>query len=117
MDSLNPTISVEYAEQTVIVTLTQHRILEDNAIQSLADSIMPLVEQNAGKKLIIDFSDVEFFSSSVLGLLIRISKKVYEGQGLLRLCCIEPNIMKVFKITRLDRVFDIYATREMAVAD
>ena len=117
MDYVNPTISVEYAEQAVIVTLTQHRILEENDIQTLADSIMPLVEQNAGKKLIIDFSSVEFFSSSVLGLLIRISKKVYEGDGALRLCCIEPKIMKVFKITRLDKVFDIYATQEMAISD
>lgn len=45
------------------------------------------------------------------------SKKVYESDGSLRLCCIEPKIMKVFKITRLDKVFDIYATQEKAIAD
>ena len=55
----------------------------------------------------IDFSNVKFLTSSVLGLLIRISKKVYEAEGKLRLCSIAPKILEVFKITRLDKIFEI----------
>ena len=67
-----------------------------------------------GIKLILDFSKVRFLSSAVLGLLIRISKRIYENEGKLMLCNINPKIYEVFKITRLTKVFDIYKDIESA---
>jgi anti-anti-sigma regulatory factor len=39
--------------------------------------------------------------------LIRVSKKVYETEGTLRLCSIGSKILDVFRITRLDKIFEI----------
>jgi len=36
-----------------------------------------------------------------------LNKKVKDAAGQLKLCCLRPEIGEVFKITRLDRVFDI----------
>jgi anti-sigma B factor antagonist len=47
--------------------------------------------------------------------LIRISKKIYEQGGQLRLCNISPKIYEVFKITRLTKVFDIYDSVDQAI--
>ena len=44
----------------------------------------------------------------------RISKKVYERDGQLRLCNISPKIYEIFKITRLTKIFDIYSDVESA---
>ncbi len=115
MNEAHPRISVEYGQNATIVTLTDEKILEQETIQSLEDSIMPLIGQGEGINLIIDFCNVQFLSSSVLGLLIRISKRVYESSGSLKLCGINPKILEVFRITRLDKVFDIYQDREGAV--
>ena len=115
MSSLNPRIVVEYVEETAIVLLTDEKILEEKDIKALEQSIIPIVDQNEGKGIIIDFSNVMFFSSSVLGLLIRISKKIYELDGQLRLCSINPKIFEIFKITRLDKVFDICDDRAKAL--
>ena len=115
MDKANPNISVSYADNATIATLTDERILEEEDIQLLENSLIPLTEQADGVNLIIDFSNVKFFSSSVLGLLIRVSKKIYEAGGQLRLCSINPKILKIFKVTRLDRVFDIYNGQDSAM--
>jgi anti-sigma B factor antagonist len=115
MSSLNPKIVVEYVEETAIVLLTDEKILEEKDIKALEQSIMPLVDQNQGKGMILDFSNVMFFSSSVLGLLIRISKKIYELDGQLRLCSISPKIFEIFRITRLDKVFEICDDRTKAL--
>jgi anti-sigma B factor antagonist len=48
-------------------------------------------------------------------LLIRLSKKVYERKGQLKLCGINAKIFEIFKITRLDRVFDICRDVDEAV--
>ena len=116
MESMKPKITVEYADDATIVAFTDEKILEDHDIQSLEDSIMSVIEQSEQIKLILDFCNVRFLSSAVLGLLIKISKKVYERNGLLRLCNINPKLYEIFKITRLTKVFDIYKDIESAIA-
>ena len=115
MDQLNPNLQVEYHGAVIVATLTDEKILDDRQIQELEGSFMPLIEQNDAVQLIIDFSSVKFLTSSVLGLLIRISKKVYEKGGKLRLCAIDPKIMEVFRITRLDKIFERFTNQDDAI--
>ena len=115
MDHGNPNISIDFRGQVIIATLEDEKILDDTQLQSLEGSFMPLIEQNNGIQLIIDFTKVKFLTSSVLGLLIRISKKIYESDGTLRLCSINPKIKEVFKITRLDKIFEIFSDWEDAM--
>ena len=114
MAAIKPRISVEYAENATIVAFTDEKILEENDIKALQESIMSVIEQTKEINLILDFCNVQYLSSAVLGLLIRISKKVYEGNGQLRLCNISPKIYEIFKITRLTRIFDIHEDTESA---
>ena len=116
MTEIRPTVSVEYRGEAVVLTLTDEKILEDEQIRSLQDSIIPVVEQAGRVNLILDFRNVRFLSSAVLGLLIRVSKRVYEGDGQLRLCNIHPKIHEIFRITRLTKIFDIYPDLEQAIA-
>ena len=123
MAAIKPRLSVEYSENATIVTFTDERILKDEDIQALRESIMSVVESaGGGINLILDFCNVRFLSSAVLGLLIRISKRIYERDGQLRLCNIDPKIYEIFKITRLTRIFDICediqsATESLSGAD
>lgn len=115
MEPIKPRINVEYAENATIATFTAQSILEEKDIQELQKSIMPVIEQAERINLILDFCNVRFLSSAVLGLLIRISKKIYERDGQLRLCNINPKIYEAFKITRLTKIFDIYKDTEDAL--
>ena len=117
MAEIKPRISVEYAEKATIVSFTDEKILEERDIKALQDSIMSVVEQAERINLILDFGNVQFLSSAVLGLLIRLSKRIYEHDGQLKLCNINPKIFEIFKITRLTKTFDIYKDVESAVED
>jgi len=116
MTSLKPKVNVEYGEEATIVTFTGEKLLEERDILELQESLMGIVEQAQKINLILDFSIVKFLSSAVLGFLIRVSKKVYEQDGQLRLCNISPRIFEIFKITRLTKIFDIYPDRAAALA-
>ena len=113
----SPKIVVEYTQDAAIATLTDEKILEEADIQAIENSLVPLIDQRPGIKLVLDFSNVKFLSSAVLGLLIRVSKKIYESNGQLKLCNINEKIFQVFKITRLDRIFDIFKTQQAALND
>jgi anti-sigma B factor antagonist len=116
MAAIKPKISVEYTGNATIMTFTDERILEERDIQALQESVMSVVEQAEQINLVLDFRNVRFLSSAVLGLLIRVSKKVYERQGKLRLCNIDPKIYEIFRITRLTKVFDIRKDLESATS-
>jgi len=117
MTQIKPRISVDYTDKAVIITFADEKILEDNDISAVQEAVMSIVEQTQRINLILDFGNVKFLSSAVLGLLIRISKKVYERDGRLRLCNINSKIYEIFKITRLTKIFEIYPDVENAVED
>ena len=117
MVPMKPNINVEYRESATIVTFTDENILEEMDIQALRGSLESVILPVEGINLILDFCNVRFLSSAVLGLLIRVSKKVYERGGQLRLCGINAKIYEIFKITRLTKTFDIYKDVESAFAN
>ena len=115
MTAIKTSITVEYAGNATIIGFTDQKILEEKDIKVLQESIMSVIEQAERINLILDFGNVRFLSSAVLGLLIRISKRIYEHDGQLRLCSINPKIYEIFKITRLTKTFDIYNNIESAM--
>ena len=115
MTQMNPRITVSYEDTATIVTFTDEKILEEKDVRQLEQSLASLIEQADGIVLVLDFSNVQFMSSAVLGLLIKVSKRVYEHQGRLALCSISPKIYEIFKITRLTKIFDIYKDVDAAI--
>ena len=68
------------------------------------------------KNVVVDFSDTTFIDSTTLGVLVGGVKRLRTNDGQLSLVCSDRNITKIFEITGLDRVFEIHATRDEAVA-
>ena len=67
------------------------------------------------RQIVLDLSRVEFIDSSGLGAIVS-SLKMLGGNGSLSLCGIRDTIMSMFKLTRMDRVFPMFATAEEALA-
>jgi anti-sigma B factor antagonist len=69
-----------------------------------------------GRNVVVDFSGTTFIDSTTLGVLVGGVKRLRTNDGQLSLVCSDRNITKIFEITGLDRVFEIYPTRDEAVA-
>jgi anti-sigma B factor antagonist len=69
-----------------------------------------------GTDVVVDFSDTTFIDSTTLGVLVGGVKRLRAQEGRLSLVCSDRNITKIFEITGLDRVFEIYPTRDEALA-
>jgi anti-sigma B factor antagonist len=107
MEQEQSKIIVESGLNVTIVTFTQERIVDEEQIRELQESFGPIIEKNQDKELILNFVNVKFMTSALLGLLIRVHKKVCELGGRLRLSNLNSNLRKVFEITQLTRVFEI----------
>ncbi len=115
MSDTKPVVAVNYNSGVVVVTIDREKILEEKDIQSLEETINPIIEENDPLRMVIDFSKVEYLSSSVLGLLIRVNNIIKERGGSMCLCNISSRIYGIFKITRLDKVFHVFDKTEEAV--
>jgi anti-sigma B factor antagonist len=79
------------------------------------ERMVQLIE--AGKKhIVVDLSKATFIDSTTLGVLVGGVKRLRPAGGALALVCTDLNIVKIFEITGLDRVFPIHATRDEALA-
>lgn len=94
----------------------QVREIEETKIQDLAREFASLVEQVGARTLVVDLGAVGFLTSSSIGVLIAMLKRVRAHGGQMRLCCLQPEIRELFAITQIDRVFEIHATVDEALA-
>jgi anti-sigma B factor antagonist len=116
MAANQPQIISQYMGGGLVITVMAAELLEDAEIASLEKAIMQLVDQAMVANFVISFENIKFLSSAVLRVLIKINTAVTgQRQGKLRLCNIDPKIMEVFKITRLDKMFDIRKNVDEAV--
>ena len=98
---------VENGTDVTLVTFQDENILDEQQIRRLERTLLPVVRQNEQKQLVLNFQNVKFMSSSFLGLLVKIHKRVIEMGGHLQLFNLDPKIHKVFEITQLVKIFDI----------
>lgn len=90
-----------------VVRFADRKILEEIPIAEIGEQLTTLADSEDGIKLLLDFENVEHLSSAVLSMLINLNKRVSEQKGQLKLANIKPQIYEVFKITRLNELFDI----------
>ena len=98
-----------------IVELLDEEILDEMTIGDIAESLFTVVDEHPNIKLALSFKRVKHLSSMALGTLIRLNKRVEETGGQLKLCEIRQSLYEIFVITKLNKLFEIYPTQEMAV--
>lgn len=97
-------------EDAIQVEFTTRKILDEANIAQIGEQLSDIVEKEERPRIIISFAAVDHLSSAALGTLIIINNKVKQKGGQLRLSNINPQILEVFLITKLNKLFRIYST-------
>ncbi|MEI8071651.1 MAG: STAS domain-containing protein [Planctomycetota bacterium] len=109
-------IEVSKNDVVNIATFKDSKILDEGALDELNVELVRLINDRAGIELLLDFHNVEFMSSAMLGLLGKIHRKVGGLKGKLKMCSIRPQIYEVFKLTNLNKLFSIHKDEAEALA-
>ncbi len=94
-----------------IVAVNSERIDAAMAIQFKED--MRVQTETGPARVILDLSQVKFIDSSGLGAIVAAMKQL-GGARRLDLAGLTPVVEKVFRLTRMDTVFQLYATLDEA---
>lgn len=95
---------VNETESQVIVTVAEPRL--DAAIATRFKDRMKEIVVRGRKPVVVDMRLVNFMDSSGLGAMIAVRKAVPEAFPM-RLEGLTPNVERVFRLTRMDSVFEI----------
>ncbi|MEL6550587.1 MAG: STAS domain-containing protein [Pseudomonadota bacterium] len=98
--------------QTRIVEVIDTRIDAAVAIQ-FKDALRAATE-GGPERVVLDLSGVNFIDSSGLGAVVA-AKKLLNGAHRLELAGLTPVVAKVFKLTRMDTIFEIHPDVTAAV--
>ncbi|MFO1472831.1 MAG: STAS domain-containing protein [Turneriella sp.] len=88
-----------------LITATQ---LHMYFIPDLKEKLLATVAQEPDS-LIIDLTQVEYLDSSAMGVLFQVQKKMHAYGGALYLVGINSTIEMVFKLTKSDQHFTVFA--------
>jgi anti-sigma B factor antagonist len=104
------------SEGVLVVFFTEAKILDEAKIQKIGTELVEAAAQaDSTKRLLLNFKGVAFMSSAMIGKLVLLNKKCKTDGITLKLCEIAGNVAEVFKIMKLNKVFDIYKTQEKAL--
>ena len=69
------------------------------------------------QRLVVDFSRLNFISSSGMRVLLLAAKQLHAKQGTLVLCSMQDHIHEVFQISGFDQIIPIRDSRQAALAE
>ena len=101
----------QISETSTLLTLTG--MLNAASAPTLKTHIKKLIDANR-IELILDISAVSFLDSSGLAVLVSGLKATRERGGWLKLAGANSQVVSIFKMTMLDRVFEMYSSVEEA---
>lgn len=110
--SEKPFISFEQHGSITLGRVERATVLDAQNVAEFGRCLMTLAEQSPGAQVLLDFSQVGYLSSAVLNELLGAHRALLATNGNLRLSSLNEDILKVFEITNLDKVFVIYDSWE-----
>lgn len=115
MSDASPPVAVVTHGPIRIVEFVQSKILDEANIAEIGTRVNEQIDAESRPRLLLDFRNVDHLSSAALGMLINANNRIREKNGELRLCDIKRQILEVFTITKLDKLFRIYPNRQAAL--
>ena len=102
---------VEHAQGVVIIRL------QGRLDQSGCDILAQVIDRHASKQahIVLDMRDVDYLSSSTIGLLVQIARDTPPAELRLALAAVQPHVRESIEISNLKKLFPIYASIEEAL--
>lgn len=101
-------LEIEDIGDVTIVNFTDKKILDEQNIQTIGEELYELVDKKGRKKILLCFSNIEYFSTAAFGKLIVFNKKVTAAGGRLIMCGMYHEIFEAFEISKLNKLFEIH---------
>lgn len=101
---------------TVIVLAEQYDNLDEPALEAASVELLKIAQTADPPLIVVDMSRTKFFGSAFLGTLFRVWRRLKTRKGKLAMCGATGTCADVLDVTQVNRLWNLYKTRDEAVA-
>jgi len=83
--------------------------------KTLEDCLKKAIAEG-NRNILVNLKDTDYISSGGLRVFLAALKELRKDGGSLRLCCLSPAVLKIFKLAGFTSIFSIYGTEQEALA-
>jgi anti-sigma B factor antagonist len=98
----------------VVVKLGMNSLMDPLLLEQLGQRLLHLVEIEDQRRIVLDFSLVQYLSSQAIGIVMRMHQKTAELKGKLVLCGVNAKLTQLMQITKLDKVLKVCPSQKEA---
>lgn len=102
----HPLLHVEQVGEVTRVKLAAHELRETN-VHAVSEKLFGLAGEAARPRLLLDLGEVKYLTSTALGQLVALHKRVRAADGELILANVTAPVYEVLQVTRLHLLLDI----------
>jgi anti-sigma B factor antagonist len=111
-----PHLSVAVGEVTVIRFRQAEVSLDEETARAVSDELLDLVDEATRGTAVFEFGNVHYLTSTMLGVLIDLHKRLRAAGGQLIVQNVQPEVYDIFDVTRLNRLFAVRPALSSPVA-
>lgn len=98
-------LSVDCRNGVVVAAFAVSQLTDDENVEVLGRELFCLVDQYECERIVLDMAGVSHITSSVLGKIITLHRKLRRSEGRLVLCNLEPGVLETLNTSRLITYF------------
>ena len=95
-------------ENSVVVRFVDSQILDESHARSIGLKLLQLADDVDDKDLIVNFDNVCFMASTMIGQLVALRNKCHAQQVGLKICCFKPEVAEAISLMNLDKILEVF---------
>ncbi|MFN0199319.1 MAG: STAS domain-containing protein [Planctomycetaceae bacterium] len=109
-----PYLNIERQGDILNITFMHPHLTEEDNIDELGHLLFSQVDQHHVRQVVLNLAHVQFLTSSVIGKMITLHRKLHRNQGYLVLCSLTDRVTEVLNNSRLLDYFQITSDPQSA---
>jgi anti-anti-sigma factor len=108
-----PTIELEQQDSLVVATISTSYLTHPE-MQELTQMLMQKMRNDRATQFVLDLAAVSYLSSACLGEMVTFLQDLQHVRGRIALANCQPDVLFLFKVTRLDHLFPTFEDLDKA---
>lgn len=108
-------IELDNVDEVSVVKFTDEKVMDPARIEQMGNELLRISDSQDSEKVLINFSNVKFFSSAAINKLIVMEKRMRAKGGQVMLSNLRPEVRDLFDLTNLNDLFQIEDEQNTAI--
>lgn len=109
-------MSLDVDGDVTVAKFVVEQLNDEENIELLGHELFALVDQFGRQQVVLDLSQVKYVTSSVIGKVITLHRKMHRNDGTLVLCELRPAVAEILRTSKLIEYFTVVDSLDTALA-